>query len=149
MKLYHGSTMIVRKPSVKRGRVTTDFGQGFYLTTSLEQAQRWALLKQRRENSKRAIVSVFDFDETMLTDIFYNEIENIVNNQPTIWQLLKTKKNQNPKNEEKLAVEVESIPKQENATSKISSSSNNMNFKQNNKGNKKQSKRKHKFPKNK
>lgn len=75
MKLYHGSTMIVRKPSVKRGRVTTDFGQGFYLTTSLEQAQRWALLKQRRENSKRAMVSVFDFDETMLTDISYSVLQ--------------------------------------------------------------------------
>lgn len=75
MKLYHGSTMIVRKPSVKLGRVATDFGQGFYLTTSLEQAQRWALLKQRRENSKRAIVSVFDFDETMLTDISYSVLQ--------------------------------------------------------------------------
>ena len=41
MKLYHGSTMIVRKPSVKRGRVTTDFGQGFYLTNIKEQTVAW------------------------------------------------------------------------------------------------------------
>lgn len=75
MKLYHGSTMVVRKPNVKRGRTTTDFGQGFYLTTSLEQAQRWALLKQRRENSKRAMVSVFDFDETMFNDISYKVLQ--------------------------------------------------------------------------
>lgn len=52
MKLYHGSTISVRKPNVKRGRVAADFGQGFYLTTSLEQAHRWALLKQRREISR-------------------------------------------------------------------------------------------------
>jgi hypothetical protein len=32
-------------------------------------------LKQRRENSKRAIVSVFDFDETMLTDISYSVLQ--------------------------------------------------------------------------
>lgn len=75
MKLYHGSTIIVRKPNVKRGRVATDFGQGFYLTTSFEQAHRWALLKQRRENSKRALVSVFDFDETMLNNFSYSVLQ--------------------------------------------------------------------------
>ena len=75
MKLYHGSTMVVRKPNVKRGRTTTDFGQGFYLTTNLEQAQRWALLKQRREKSKKAIVSVFDFDETILFDTSYSVLQ--------------------------------------------------------------------------
>lgn len=72
MKLYHGSTMAVRKPNVKRGRNTTDFGQGFYLTTNFEQAKRWALLKQHREHSARAIISVFDFDETILDDLTYN-----------------------------------------------------------------------------
>lgn len=72
MNLYHGSTMVVRKPNVKRGRKRTDFGQGFYLTTDFEQARRWALLKQQREISTKAVVSVFEFDETILNNPSYN-----------------------------------------------------------------------------
>ena len=72
MNLYHGSTRVVRKPNVKRGRKRTDFGQGFYLTTDFEQARRWALLKQQREISTKAVVSVFEFDETILNNSSYN-----------------------------------------------------------------------------
>ena len=72
MKLYHGSTMVVHKPNVKRGRKRTDFGRGFYLTTNFEQARRWALLKQQREISTKAIVSVFEFDEAILNSSSYN-----------------------------------------------------------------------------
>ena len=72
MKLYHGSTMVVHKPNVKRGRKRTDFGQGFYLTTNFEQARRWALLKQQREISTKAVVSVFEFDEAILNSSSYN-----------------------------------------------------------------------------
>lgn len=72
MKLYHGSTTVVKKPHVHRGRKTTDFGQGFYLTTSYEQAERWAVLKQKRDNAKKAIVSIYEFDETLLNDATYS-----------------------------------------------------------------------------
>lgn len=72
MKLYHGSTMVVHKPNVKRGRKRTDFGRGFYLTTDFEQARRWALLKQQREISTKAVVSVFEFDEAILNSSSYN-----------------------------------------------------------------------------
>lgn len=44
MKLYHGSTVAVRRPNVQKGRKATDFGKGFYTTTSFEQARKWALL---------------------------------------------------------------------------------------------------------
>lgn len=71
MELYHGSTLIVRKPNIRRGRKRTDFGQGFYLTTNFEQARRWALLKQQRENTNKAIVSIFEFDETILDNPIY------------------------------------------------------------------------------
>ena len=43
MLLYHGSVMTVRKPAVARGRLKTDFGKGFYTTTSREQAEKWGL----------------------------------------------------------------------------------------------------------
>ena len=45
MKLYHGSSVVVRKPLIARGRKTTDFGKGFYTTTDFEQAARWAWIK--------------------------------------------------------------------------------------------------------
>ena len=46
MKLYHGSSVVVRKPLIARGRKTTDFGKGFYTTTDFEQAARWARIKR-------------------------------------------------------------------------------------------------------
>ena len=68
MKLYHGSTMAVRQPSLTFGRSNADFGKGFYTTTQFEQAERWAKIKQKREGSERAVVSVYDFDESLLQD---------------------------------------------------------------------------------
>lgn len=73
MRLYHGSIMTVRKPVVSRGRSKTDFGKGFYTTTSREQAEKWARIKKNREghDGKRAVVSVFEFDERLLHDTRY------------------------------------------------------------------------------
>ena len=72
MKLYHGSTVSVRKPNLQRGRVNSDFGKGFYTTSSLEQAVRWANIKRERENASRAVVSVYEFDESLLNNKNWN-----------------------------------------------------------------------------
>lgn len=66
IQLFHGSTVAVRKPSLRPGRPNADFGKGFYTTSNYEQAVRWAHIKQEREESRRAIVSVYEFDETLL-----------------------------------------------------------------------------------
>ena len=66
MRLYHGSTMAVRKPSLRPGRTNADFGKGFYTTSNPEQAERWAHIKQEREDAPRAVVSVYEFDESIL-----------------------------------------------------------------------------------
>lgn len=66
MKLYHGSTVAVRKPSLRPGRQNADFGKGFYTTSNPEQAVRWAHIKKEREDADRAVVSVYEFDETLL-----------------------------------------------------------------------------------
>ncbi len=66
IKLYHGSTVTVRKPSLRPGRPNADFGKGFYTTSNYEQAIRWAHIKQEREESSRAIVSEYEFDEALL-----------------------------------------------------------------------------------
>ena len=66
IKLYHGSTVTVRKPSLRPGRSNADFGKGFYTTSNYEQAVRWAHIKQEREEAQRAVVSVYEFDESLL-----------------------------------------------------------------------------------
>lgn len=68
MKLYHGSTMEVRNPSLRYGRNRTDFGRGFYTTTLAEQAEHWARIKKDRAKAKRTVVSVFEMDDALLQD---------------------------------------------------------------------------------
>lgn len=73
MLLYHGSTMAVRKPIVSRGRGKTDFGKGFYTTTSREQAEKWAKIKRDRMGDEaNAIVSVFELDDAVLNNPAYH-----------------------------------------------------------------------------
>lgn len=62
MILYHGSTELVDKPEIRKGDVYLDFGVGFYTTTSLSQAERWAKIKMRRSNADLGYVSVYRFD---------------------------------------------------------------------------------------
>lgn len=66
MKLYHGSTVIVKHPYIQRGRKATDFGKGFYTTTNFEQAKKWAMLKKSREQSEKAIVSIYEVPDDIL-----------------------------------------------------------------------------------
>lgn len=49
MKLYHGSTVIVKHPNIQKGRNATDFGKGFYTTTNFEQAKMGFTQKNRNE----------------------------------------------------------------------------------------------------
>lgn len=70
MKLYHGSTVIVYRPSLLRGRSTTDFGKGFYTTTDFAQAQKWAIQKKNREGAKTAVVSVFEVPDDILDSVY-------------------------------------------------------------------------------
>jgi hypothetical protein len=67
MKLYHGAIYPVVKPDIHKCKLKTDFGQGFYTTTSIAQAEKWAKLKQKRANSPDAVVSVYDIDDEILT----------------------------------------------------------------------------------
>ena len=55
MKLYHGSIVEVRKPSLHYGRERTDFGKGFYTTTQPEQAEHWARIKRDRAKASTAL----------------------------------------------------------------------------------------------
>ena len=56
MKLYHGSTVAVRKPSLRPGRQNADFGKGFYVTSSLQQARSYVPASVRKAK-RRGIIS--------------------------------------------------------------------------------------------
>ena len=69
MQLYHGSIEIVKAPVILEKQRLLDFGKGFYTTTNQKQADRWALLKQKREGKEaKAFVSVYRLDEIDLNN---------------------------------------------------------------------------------
>lgn len=67
MRLYHGSNVDVRRPRLFKSDRRLDFGGGFYLTSSYEQAARWAVLTTRRRGQGNALISVYDFDDSRLS----------------------------------------------------------------------------------
>ncbi len=42
MRLYHGSNVVVDHPNLAKGKPFKDFGQGFYLSDTFEQAMEMA-----------------------------------------------------------------------------------------------------------
>ena len=62
MLLYHGSNVEVSEPRIIVTSRTLDYGAGFYTTSDLGQARRWAELQTRRRGSGSATVSVFEYD---------------------------------------------------------------------------------------
>lgn len=68
MRLYHGSNVEVRKPSLRLSRKKTDFGRGFYTTTNAEQAEHWTSIKIERAKTGRRVVSAFEVADELLTN---------------------------------------------------------------------------------
>lgn len=63
MILYHGGLVIVESPALAFSKGKHDFGSGFYLTSSLEQAIKWAKRNMRINNINQGFVSVFEFED--------------------------------------------------------------------------------------
>ena len=74
MLLYHGSLVIIKEPDLSFSKGRRDFGKGFYLTSSLEQAVKWAKRNMRINNLDKGYVSIYEFDEKALikTKVFSN-----------------------------------------------------------------------------
>lgn len=66
MLLYHGSLVIIKEPDLSFSKGRRDFGKGFYLTSSLEQAVKWAKRNMRINNLDKGYVSIYEFDEKAL-----------------------------------------------------------------------------------
>ncbi|MGM9860861.1 MAG: DUF3990 domain-containing protein [Muribaculaceae bacterium] len=58
--LYHGSKEIVKNPEVREPNRTLDFGKGFYLTSSTEQAERW--VKNHLDAEEIGYVNLYSID---------------------------------------------------------------------------------------
>ena len=81
MIVFHGSNMEVATPFVHLGRNNLDFGKGFYVTTLLKQATRWAetIVRLRLKGATTINKYELDYDGiknagfTILSFAEYNE----------------------------------------------------------------------------
>ncbi len=67
IKLYHGSNIAVEKPKILKSDRRLDFGTGFYLTSSYEQAERWAFLTTKRRGEGKPVITSYNFNEKILS----------------------------------------------------------------------------------
>lgn len=63
MIVYHGSSEIVKQPDVLHSFRPLDFGKGFYVTTNIEQAERWARRKADLLRIDKAFVNTYELSE--------------------------------------------------------------------------------------
>ncbi|MBR0457619.1 MAG: DUF3990 domain-containing protein, partial [Victivallales bacterium] len=66
MRLYHGSSVEVRNPKIMTSARIGDFGRGFYTTTNLKQARRWAQIRALQTELSEGVVTVFDAPDSLL-----------------------------------------------------------------------------------
>ena len=71
--LYHGSDHIIQKPDLMSGKITNDYGRGFYCTLSIEMAKEWAC-----KRNVDGFVNSYQFDDTGL------KILNLLDGQHTV-----------------------------------------------------------------
>ena len=76
MKLYHGSHIEVKNPKILTSSRVGDFGRGFYTTSNLEQARRWAQIRAMQENQSSGIVTVFDVPDQLFAHLQIKSFEN-------------------------------------------------------------------------
>lgn len=66
MLLYHGSNVAVETPQILNTDRKLDFGTGFYLTSSYEQAERWAVLTTKRRGNGTPTITVYEVEEAAM-----------------------------------------------------------------------------------
>jgi hypothetical protein len=63
LKLYHGSNLEVLNPKIRESLRALDFGAGFYLTSSEQQASKWAKTIAKRRKKGNATLNTYEIDE--------------------------------------------------------------------------------------
>ena len=77
MIVYHGSCEVVSSPDIQHSYRNLDFGKGFYVTSILEQAERWArrkavllggqaIVNQYQMNEDTSVFSVKTFADDLV-----------------------------------------------------------------------------------
>jgi len=69
MILYHGSTEIVARPEIRTSNRTLDYGNGFYTTTSEQQATAWVRRRLAELSMGRGYVNVYEAKEEDLRQL--------------------------------------------------------------------------------
>jgi len=100
LRLYHGSNVLVEEPRLLHVNKSSDFGRGFYLTSSREQAARWAELQSKRRKEGIPMVSIFEIDDAELLDLTVLEYKQADND----WLQMITKNRKNIIYEEKFDI---------------------------------------------
>ncbi len=77
MKVYHGSTELIKNPDVIHSYRPLDFGKGFYVTTNKEQAEIWAKRKSVITGAKKAVVNIYEMCEDFGALVCKNFGENV------------------------------------------------------------------------
>lgn len=73
MKLYHGSPAPVEQPRILETQRLLDFGKGFYTTTNREQAEKWAIIKQKRlGKTSESFVTEYKFLDSLISNQLLN-----------------------------------------------------------------------------
>ena len=78
MRIYHGSIEKVVSPEIRESNRTLDYGQGFYTTTSYEQAEAWVRRRMNEKRTSRGYVCVYELNEAALESLM-----TLVFEQPT------------------------------------------------------------------
>lgn len=69
MILYHGSNVAVKEPRLLKIQRDLDFGKGFYTTSDLDQATKWARRTALRLRLTESFVSVYEIDEEAMGEL--------------------------------------------------------------------------------
>lgn len=78
MRIYHGSIEKVEFPEIRESNRTLDYGQGFYTTTSYEQAEAWVRRRMNEKRTSRGYVCVYELNEAEL-----ESLKTLIFEQPT------------------------------------------------------------------
>ena len=78
MRIYHGSIEKVESPEIRESNRTLDYGQGFYTTTSYEQAEVWVRRRMNEKRTSRGYVCVYELNEAAV-----ESMKTLIFEQPT------------------------------------------------------------------
>lgn len=76
MKLYYGSNVVVKSPNLNFSNRARDFGSGFYLTSSLEQAQSWARHRTYLSKMGKPTISVYELDDNYINNLLVKKYDS-------------------------------------------------------------------------